>query len=427
MSRLVVNPGSPDAWEIELKPGPNLLGREEGSDVVIDHDTVDGSHCEITADDGGAGLRDLGSAAGTYVAGRRITEERLADGATFQAGAVEFRFVAGPPPGSPVLAAPLPAEIPLAPRMPGTPMPGAGPVFCQSHHRTQARFHCPACGTSFCDLCVNTRHVGGVAAKFCRACGGPCSPLVVRRAPAVKAKRSFARAIGDSFVFPFRRDGLVLLTTGTIFVSVMNGASYIAQFAFIIGGLAILVLGIFGSGYFTNWYRRIVTSSAAGDEAMPDWPDVADVGGDILTPLGHLLAAILVSFLPLIVVHLFVPGHAASAPALTWAARAFAYAYFPMAFLAVCMLESVVAVNPILVFHGISRMPLPYLLTVLVFTGILLVQRAADTTLPTLLPIPIVPALIASFVQLYLFTVMARVLGVLYRENQTKLGWVNGA
>ena len=63
MNRLLVNPGTPQAWEIQLKPGVNRIGRSEESDFTINHTSVSGSHCEITvSNESGSQRRGVGFA-----------------------------------------------------------------------------------------------------------------------------------------------------------------------------------------------------------------------------------------------------------------------------------------------------------------------------------------------------------------------------
>src|SRR5271163_2513514 len=92
MSRLVVNPGTPQAWEIQLKPGANSLGRSEANDFQINDPSVSGAHCEIMMADGTVLLKDLGSTNGTFVGGAKIQEHRLEDGKGVRLGNVELMF-----------------------------------------------------------------------------------------------------------------------------------------------------------------------------------------------------------------------------------------------------------------------------------------------------------------------------------------------
>jgi hypothetical protein len=73
--------------------GPTFtVGRKSGSDLQIAEASVSGRHAELVVDDEGVTLRDLGSTNGTRVAGERVLEVRLANGAAVTFGHVEMRF-----------------------------------------------------------------------------------------------------------------------------------------------------------------------------------------------------------------------------------------------------------------------------------------------------------------------------------------------
>jgi len=74
MNRLVVNPGTPQAWEIQLKPGTNSLGRGDANDFKINDPSVSGSHCQILVSDHSVVLKDSSSSNGTFVGGTRIQD-----------------------------------------------------------------------------------------------------------------------------------------------------------------------------------------------------------------------------------------------------------------------------------------------------------------------------------------------------------------
>jgi len=94
MARLLVNPRSSTAWEIELKPGPNFLGRNPTNNFRIEDPSVSGSHCEIVIDEGGIFLRDLGSTNGTFVNEAPVTEAKVSPGQSIRLGKVEMRLAA---------------------------------------------------------------------------------------------------------------------------------------------------------------------------------------------------------------------------------------------------------------------------------------------------------------------------------------------
>src|SRR6185295_18038334 len=97
MARLVVNPGSPSAWEIQLKSGTNTIGRGFANDFKVADPSVSGSHCQITVDNGSVILKDLGSTNGTYVNRAPVTETTLQAGQTVHLGGVEMVFQSDAP------------------------------------------------------------------------------------------------------------------------------------------------------------------------------------------------------------------------------------------------------------------------------------------------------------------------------------------
>jgi len=94
--RLLVNPGTPQAWTITLRPGVNRIGRAPENDFPVDHPSLSSQHCELIVGDGGVQLRDLGSSSGTFVQGAPVRETWLESGQHLQLGAVDTLFEACP-------------------------------------------------------------------------------------------------------------------------------------------------------------------------------------------------------------------------------------------------------------------------------------------------------------------------------------------
>lgn len=90
--RLIVNPGTPQSWEIQLKPGVNRIGRGEQNDFVINHGSVSTRHCEVTVTADRVLLKDLDSTNGTFVNKAAITESQLHPGYHVQLAAVDMIF-----------------------------------------------------------------------------------------------------------------------------------------------------------------------------------------------------------------------------------------------------------------------------------------------------------------------------------------------
>src|SRR5262245_65244455 len=92
MSRLVIHPNTPQAREIQLKPGMNLLGRGFATDFKIEDPSVSSAHCQIVVGSGGATIKDLGSTNGTFLNRAQIQEAPLRTGCAIRLGGVEMVF-----------------------------------------------------------------------------------------------------------------------------------------------------------------------------------------------------------------------------------------------------------------------------------------------------------------------------------------------
>jgi hypothetical protein len=130
-NRLIINPGTPQAWQIELKPGLNRIGRTDENDFSIPHQSVSTHHCEITVTDTTVTLKDLGSTNGTFVERVPVTEFKLHNGQHVQFGSVDMVFETDIAPALPSPAVNLPAtgaKIVLANPGPAAPPPPPPPA-----------------------------------------------------------------------------------------------------------------------------------------------------------------------------------------------------------------------------------------------------------------------------------------------------------
>jgi hypothetical protein len=94
-----------------------------------------------------------------------------------------------------------------------------------------------------------------------------------------------------------------------------------------------------------------------------------------------------------------------------------------MAFLAVAMFDSLVALNPIFVLGSIPRVPREYAVAALVFIGIVGLRWLSGSALAMLLHIPLAPTILADLICLGLLIVEARILGLLYLSQKSNLRW----
>src|SRR5205807_3089231 len=123
MAKLVVNPGSPAAWEIQLKPGTNFIGRGFANDVKLTDPSVSSSHCQIVVNEDSALIKDLGSTNGTFINRAPVKEAALQPGQTVHLGGVEMAFYLDTtdPVTAPETAPPPVRPIPVLVRLPAAP------------------------------------------------------------------------------------------------------------------------------------------------------------------------------------------------------------------------------------------------------------------------------------------------------------------
>ncbi|TAK94568.1 MAG: FHA domain-containing protein, partial [Verrucomicrobia bacterium] len=406
--KIVINPGTPQAWEMQLRPGPNRVGRGEQNDVRINHPSISTVHCEFNLGSDGVLLKDLGSTNGTFVDRAPVQEMLLRPGCHVQLGSVDMIFeapvqatvVARPAPSAsapirismPVApaptAAPTTASAPVAPVAPGSvtikprlsisrpaepaaesapPPPtvvrapiapeahpattrhahaakNVGKAYCKFHQKTLARFQCDQCGNFFCDLCVTTRNVGGVVGKYCRSCGVEVTPVQVHMARGDRPKGFFA-LLPAAFIYPFRGAGVMILIIATILFAALD---------FVSGGFAIL-MKMAALGYLFSFMQNIIHATAAEEKELPGLPEFDGLFAAFFEFAGTV-------------------GVAFGVPIALWAWAFFGdqqglglyimvttvlgCLYFPMAFLAVAMKDSVAAANPLVVIPAILKVPL---------------------------------------------------------------------
>jgi hypothetical protein len=441
MARLIVNPGREGAWEITLREGVNSLGRGEHNHFQINEPSVSTSHCYVIVNNGDVLIRDLGSTNGTFVNQQPVKEEHLRPGQTLRLGGVELVLEADappPPPPAPTPATarlrvsvhtasvpPPPAEVPsappplIAPPTRGISIPG-GKLFCKFHPKSVARYQCPKCNRTFCELCVTSRSAGGEVKKMCRTCGVESLPLEVDFTPE-RTKGFYARLPGV-FVYPFKGSGILVLIVGT----------------FVIAGLQIMSAGIFSIllkivayGYLFSYMQNIIHATAAEEVEMPELPGMDDVFAGFVRLAGTVLASfgVAIGLAVAVVAGVEIPV------SLIIIAVILGCIYFPMAFLAVAMKDNPLAANPLIVVPSILKVPMAYLVTVILFGAIFGASQVGNliasvmgtvtftTTSGSVLLMAIAFRLVWSFISVYLLTINMRILGLLYLTKKEDLGW----
>ena len=311
------------------------------------------------------------------------------------------------------------------------PAPAKNDKRCARHPANVAQHICPKCRAYACDTCGSLSSAGGKPKVFCPVCGAKAQPLAeFERGQAERQARadlSFQQQVKGVFKYPFGKGGLALLIIGSLMffgLDVLVTWGWKFRFIMLKAVSSVGILALFSAGYLCAWLQKILFATAEGEDDVPGWPDFMDWKDDIVMPFRLAIAAFVASFGPAFGYLIFhaVNDSEMRLPVL-FPLFALGFIYFPMALLAVAMSNNWLAVNPLVVMPAIARLNLQYVVACVVFFGMVLVRFVSESLLHAVLPIPVLPGLISSFIALYFLCVEMRLLGLLYFTNKKRLGW----
>jgi hypothetical protein len=348
---------------------------------------------------------------------------------------------AGLPRPMPVASAP-PVVVPHPPPAAVVHAHGAGAAAvigggnCKFHPKTIGRYVCNACNQYFCELCVASRHDGADQHKFCRQCGTELAPVKIK--VTYVAPKGFFAHLPGAFLYPVKGSGvLILLITAALF-GVLNFFSPPMLYGIVPKIMTwTLMIKVLATGYFFAFMQSIIHATAIGEEEMPSLPSMGNFWEDILLPCLQFVGLTLVCFGPTIAVawYMIAEGDSALWPALM-AAAVFGIFYFPMAFLAVAMLDSIMAANPIQIIPSIFKVPGEYIVTCLLLGFVFSLRPLGEVVIEYIFPSGVgahdmgrLVAYLAAeafwgLFRLYLLVVGMRILGLLFFTKRDKLGWL---
>jgi adenylate cyclase len=114
--RLIVRPGTLDEKTYDLKPGANTVGRTGENDLFIADRSLSRAHARIEVGSNGVvTIEDLESKNGTFVDGKRVDKQTLADSHTITFGEVPARYMLRPS-QQPMRATAAPTPVPALTR-----------------------------------------------------------------------------------------------------------------------------------------------------------------------------------------------------------------------------------------------------------------------------------------------------------------------
>jgi hypothetical protein len=195
MARLTIQNQGHEGRSLELRLGPNRVGRDPENDFAIDHPTVSTHHCEFILSGDGVVLHDLDSTNGSFVNGQQVTNIWLETGQTVRLGDVELLVDTT----EVTVAIPkIEREVPVI--KPPVQLEN-GVLVCSRHEHLMATFKCTVCREVMCSGCVRMmRRHGGTPLFLCVICHNKCERIVLEQA---KVKKGFLGFLQDTVRFKF--------------------------------------------------------------------------------------------------------------------------------------------------------------------------------------------------------------------------------
>lgn len=211
----------------------------------------------------------------------------------------------------------------------------------------------------------------------------------------------FMPQIPTAFSYPLQGHGAYMIAGGVLF-------SLLASF---LG----LLFGILTGVYIGAYLMKIISESADGEDELPAWLDLEFWDDEIVRPYLFMLGIVMVAYLPaLLYTHhvsfIMSPNYGWLGVLLLGGAL-----YAPMGLATTSVLKTPTALNPLLIIQSIAKIPRDYAIV----CGVFLVAIGVSwITLGGWLG-----ALFGKLLGFYLLMVSMRLLGLLCRSHEARLGW----
>jgi len=275
-----------------------------------------------------------------------------------------------------------------------------------------AQFLCtnPECGGIWTEGQLLIQATREKSVKLCPKCRRAVERVIV--------EPSFWARLPGAFAYPFRQQGVWIVLLGTPVLL----ANDLAGFGILLILVKLILLGLIGS-----FLINVIQTTADDPETPLEWPDASDKGDLLVTGL-QLVGSVLLVFAPAILCAFrTLSSHGENPGAWAQASAALAILgllYYPMAFLAFAMFDSLNGLNPLIVLPSILKAPLQYL-TILILIAAMIVGRHLLGAMCVGLSIGwkiacLFPLEVVAF---YSLIVSARLLALLYRSKAAGLGW----
>ena len=230
---------------------------------------------------------------------------------------------------------------------------------------------------------------------------------------------AFGGEVLRAFLYPLKGRGVYMLLGWVLIQMVFGAVRTAARIARIglVGGIIGLALTVYACCYLLS----VVRSSAGSEDEPPDWPDLGNWWDEAVKPLVLLLGAIMISLGPAAAAWAFQPEGRPGLQTLTWALLVAGLLWLPMNILAAAMFESLPAWNIVRTVVACFRVGLPYLLACAAMAAIVALVWAMERFLTP--HIPVFGTVVSSGIGLYLMMAEMRIIGLIYRFHEDRIGW----
>lgn len=243
----------------------------------------------------------------------------------------------------------------------------------------------------------------------------PSPPAVSSSPREEQPERTFFEELPRALLYPFTGDGRYFLFFGTIGALALKVVGIVP----VIGWIAALLL----AGYFFAYMFKIVRETAVGENEMAGFPELTDVWDDVVRPFSQVLLIFIGCLVPAVAAGVLLVQEVHQ---LVWLPELLLLAglvYLPMALLIVAVFDSVLgALNPLIGIPSILRVPLRYLVILMMFFALAIVRavigQLTEWGLPTWAGL-----LVLAFLGFYTAIVQARLLGLIFKTGAADLNW----
>lgn len=173
---------------------------------------------------------------------------------------------------------------------------------CSVHSAAPAVYRCDGCGLLLCDECVEVGH----RLLFCRHCGERALPLEASgAATSTELRRRRVQegsyTLGDALGYPFRGLGLHMLLGYLVIravpplVTLFGFNRELGCIGLLVGIVAVIARILFAIFIFLllpGLLFEIVRTTAAGENELPDWPDLSDVWARVGEVIGMFVIGV---------------------------------------------------------------------------------------------------------------------------------------